>query len=84
LRRLGRKLPHWKPQFLQLLDGAYPPQTAIKLIFDNHSAHISKETRAWLASWPLSNTSTSTPSSTPGHTNSTVPHDTIRSSETMN
>ena len=30
--------------FLKLLDAAYPAHTAIKLIFDNHSAHISKET----------------------------------------
>ena len=36
-------------EFLQLLDGAYPSQTAIKLILDNHSAHVSKETRDWLA-----------------------------------
>jgi transposase len=35
-------------EFLMLLDAAYPPHTAIKLILDNHSAHISKETRAWL------------------------------------
>jgi transposase len=35
--------------FLRQLDAAYPTQTAIKLILDNHSAHISKETRAWLA-----------------------------------
>jgi transposase len=39
-------------EFLQLLDAAYPAQTAIKLILDNHSAHISKETKAWLASQP--------------------------------
>jgi hypothetical protein len=26
-------------EFLKLLDAAYPPQTAIKLILDNHSAH---------------------------------------------
>jgi transposase len=38
--------------FLQKLDAAYPPSTAIKLILDNHSAHISKETRAWLAAQP--------------------------------
>jgi hypothetical protein len=31
---------------------AYPPQTAIKLILDNHSAHISRETKAWLAAQP--------------------------------
>src|SRR3954451_16992812 len=36
-------------EFLKLLDAAYPKQTAIKLILDNHSAHISKETRTWLA-----------------------------------
>jgi hypothetical protein len=33
----------------RLLDVAYPTSTAIKLILDNHSAHISKETRSWLA-----------------------------------
>jgi transposase len=36
-------------EFLKLLDAAYPAQTAIKLILDNHSAHVSKETKAWLA-----------------------------------
>ena len=30
-------------EFLKLLDAAYPAHTAIKLILDNHSAHISKE-----------------------------------------
>ena len=35
-------------EFLKLIDAAYPAGTAIKLILDNHSAHISKETRAWL------------------------------------
>jgi transposase len=39
-------------EFLELLDAAYPAHTAIKLILDNHSAHISKETRAWLADHP--------------------------------
>src|SRR5262245_58135929 len=39
-------------EFLKLLDAAYPAQTAIKLILDNHSAHISRETRAWLAAQP--------------------------------
>ena len=38
--------------FLQQLDAAYPTQTAIKLILDNHSAHISKETRAWVDAQP--------------------------------
>ena len=35
--------------FLQKLDAAYPRATAIKLILDNHSAHVSGETKAWLA-----------------------------------
>ena len=39
-------------EFLKLLDAAYPASTAIKLILDNHSAHISKETKAWLAAQP--------------------------------
>jgi transposase len=39
-------------EFLKLLDAAYPMHTAIRLILDNHSAHISKETRAWLATRP--------------------------------
>src|SRR5260221_8689587 len=39
-------------EFLKLLDIAYPAHTAIKLILDNHSAHISKETKAWLAAQP--------------------------------
>src|ERR1700685_2158834 len=37
---------------LKRLDAAYPTDTAIKLILDNHSAHISKETNAWLATQP--------------------------------
>src|SRR6201998_4490764 len=40
-------------EFLKLLDAAYPASTAIKLILDNHSAHISKETRAWLDTRPV-------------------------------
>ena len=39
-------------EFLKLIDAAYPPATAIKLILDNHSAHISRETTAWLAERP--------------------------------
>ena len=39
-------------EFLKLLDATYPPHTAIHLILDNHSAHISRETRAWLADQP--------------------------------
>jgi len=40
-------------EFLKLLDAAYPAGTAIKLILDNHSAHISRETQAWLAAQPV-------------------------------
>jgi transposase len=40
-------------EFLKLLDAAYPACTAIKLILDNHSAHISRETTAWLATRPV-------------------------------
>ena len=39
-------------EFLKRLDAAYAPKTAIKIILDNHSAHISKETKAWLAEQP--------------------------------
>ncbi len=38
--------------FLKRIDAAYPCSTAIKLILDNHSAHTSKETKAWLAEQP--------------------------------
>src|SRR6267378_3427907 len=40
-------------EFLKILDAAYPAHTAIRLILDNHSAHISKETKAWLAEQPV-------------------------------
>src|SRR3979490_3362763 len=39
-------------EFLKRLDAAYPAGTAIKLILDNNSAHISRETRAWLDARP--------------------------------
>ena len=38
--------------FLKMLDAAYPTDTAIKLILDNHSAHVSKETKTWLSNQP--------------------------------
>jgi transposase len=38
--------------FLKKLDAAYPTDTAIKLILDNHSAHVSKETQRWFAAQP--------------------------------
>lgn len=34
--------------FLKKLDAVYPADTDIKVILDNHSAHISKETKAWV------------------------------------
>ena len=40
-------------ELLRVIDAAYPPNTAIKLILDNHSVHISRETRVWLATRPV-------------------------------
>jgi transposase len=37
---------------LSKLDQEYPPQTRIRLLLDNHSAHVSKETQAWLSLHP--------------------------------
>ena len=39
-------------EFLRGLDGAYPKNMTLRLILDNHSAHLSRETRIWLASVP--------------------------------
>ena len=39
-------------EFLKLLDQYYRPNMSIKVILDNHSAPISKETRAYLATVP--------------------------------
>ena len=38
--------------FLKTLDGAYPAYQKIRLVLDNHSAHISKETRSYLDTVP--------------------------------
>jgi transposase len=46
---------HRSREFIALLkdlDHYYPPACTIRLILDNHSAHISKETRTFLASRP--------------------------------
>ena len=46
---------HASADFIALLgklDENYPPQTRIRLLLDNHSAHISKETRGWLSLHP--------------------------------
>lgn len=37
---------------LKDLDAYYPPEVIIRIILDNHSAHISKETMAYLATRP--------------------------------
>jgi len=37
---------------LMKLDAGYPPQIRIRILLDNHSAHISKETRAYLSLHP--------------------------------
>lgn len=39
-------------EFLKQMDGYYPDETKIRVVLDNHSAHISKETRAYLATVP--------------------------------
>jgi len=39
-------------EFLKVVDAVYPAHTAIKVVLDNHSAHISKETCTWLADQP--------------------------------
>ena len=38
--------------FLKMVDQAYPPTAKIRIVLDNHSAHISKETRKYLATVP--------------------------------
>ena len=39
-------------EFLQLADAHYPAGARIRIVLDNHSAHISKETRAFLGTVP--------------------------------
>lgn len=39
-------------EFLRMTDGHYPPGARIRIVLDNHSAHISKETRAYLSTVP--------------------------------
>lgn len=46
---------HRSWEFIALLkrfDEYYPPEAVIRVVLDNHSAHISKETLAYLASRP--------------------------------
>ncbi len=37
---------------LRSIDAYYPPQAVIRVVLDNHSPHISKETMAYLATRP--------------------------------
>lgn len=39
-------------EFLRLLDARYPAEARIRLVLDNHSAHISRETRRFLDTRP--------------------------------
>jgi transposase len=39
-------------EFLRLLDARYPAEVRIRLVLDNHSAHISRETRSFLGTLP--------------------------------
>jgi len=39
-------------RFLKILDLKYPEQDTIRIILDNHSAHTSKETKAFLSTMP--------------------------------
>jgi transposase len=58
-------------EFLKILDTAYPAATAIKVILDNHSAHISRETKTWLAAQPDGRFALCSPPNTvPGSTSS--------------
>lgn len=53
LARVERR--HRSAEFIGLLrdlDAYYPPDATIRVILDNHSAHISKETMAYLATRP--------------------------------
>lgn len=46
---------HRSAEFICLLkdmDAYYPPDCSIRIILDNHSAHLSKETRSYLAEHP--------------------------------
>lgn len=46
---------HRSREFIELLkelDAYYPPESVIRIVLDNHSAHVSKETMKYLASKP--------------------------------
>lgn len=48
-------------EFLKTLDSRYPDDVNLRIILDNHSSHISKETRTYLQSKPLRFTFVFTP-----------------------
>jgi transposase len=53
IARIGRR--HRSIEFIALLkdlDSYYPPECTIRLILDNHSAHLSKETQDYLTTRP--------------------------------
>lgn len=39
-------------EYLKIADAKYPPRVTIRMILDNHSPHISKETRSYLSTIP--------------------------------
>lgn len=39
-------------EFLDMIDGRYPEDWVIRIVLDNHSAHVSKETQQYLKSRP--------------------------------
>jgi transposase len=39
-------------EFLRLVDAHYPAEARVRMVLDNHSAHISRETRAFLGTVP--------------------------------
>ena len=46
---------HRSKEFIELLkelDSYFPPKSTVRIVLDNHSAHISKETMKYLASHP--------------------------------
>jgi hypothetical protein len=44
--------PFWEKVCLPSPDGHYPEDWKVRIILDNHSAHISKETMRWLKTKP--------------------------------
>ena len=62
---------HRSREFIALLkdlDAYYPPDCTIRLILDNHSAHISQETRAFLVTRPNRFKYVTLPPTVPGST----------------